>query len=164
VSQQQRELGLQGASGRQNAGGMVIKLLAQIQQTTEKTLAEMKKDLADSKAFCTSENAKIGTTTDTPGTETQFGGLFAKYASESSEIASLASDMQTALDNKGNFETEKETKIDELNTHGIGTPPNCEPAKFDSIVAAKRADIDGLQTVIRYMSSIGGSSALAITA
>jgi len=72
--------------------------------------------------------------------------------------------MQTALDNKSIFEGAKEGKIDELNTHGIGTPPDCTPSKFDSIVASKRADIDGLQTVIRYMNSVGGSSALAIEA
>jgi len=127
-------------------------------------LEEMNKDLSDSKEFCTAENAKIGATSDAPGTETQFGELFAKYESEGSEISSLADDMQTALDNKANFETEKENKIDELNTHGIGTPPNCESNKFDSIIAAKRADIDGLQTVVRYMNSIGGSSALAVDA
>lgn len=164
VTQDDRELKVQGAGGRQNAGAMVVKLLFQIKTSTEKALAEMKKDLSDSKTFCTSENAKIGTTSDVPGTETEFGGLFAKYEEEGSTIASLGADMQTALDNKANFETEKDNKIDELNTHGIGTPPNCDPVKFDSIVEAKRSDIDGLQTVIRYMNSIGGSSALGIAA
>jgi len=164
VTQDARELKVQGASGRQSAGGMVVKLLFQIKESTDKALADMKKDLEDSKAFCTAENAKIGTVTDASGTETQFGELFAKYEAEGSEIASLADDMQTALDNKANFETEKENKEDELNTHGIGTPPDCESGKFDSIVQAKRADIDGLQTVVRYMNSIGGSSALAVDA
>jgi len=164
ANQNDRELKVQGASGRQSAGAMVVKLLFQIKQSAQKALAEMRTDLSDSKTFCTAENAKIGTVTDAPGAETQMGGLFAKYESEGSAIASLADDMQTALTNKENFETEKENKVDELNTHGIGTPPNCESGKFDKIVAAKRADIDGLQTVVRYMNSIGGSSALAAEA
>jgi len=164
VNQDQRELKVQGAGDRQTGGAMVMKLLFQIKESTEKALSEMKLDLADSKTFCTAENTKIGTTTDAPGTETEFGGLFAKYTEEGSTIATLADDMQTALDNKSIFEGAKEGKIDELNTHGIGTPPDCTPSKFDSIVASKRADIDGLQTVIRYMNSVGGSSALAIEA
>jgi len=164
VTQDARELKVQGAGGRQSAGGMVVKLLFQIKQSTVKALDEMKADLKESKEFCTAENTKIGTVMDAPGVETEMGGLFAKYMDEEAQIASLADDMQTASDNKDSFTTEKENKVDELNTHGIGVPPNCESNKFDSIVAAKRADIDGLQTVIRYMNSIGGSSALAISA
>lgn len=141
---------------------MVMKLLQQIKDSTEKTLGEMRADLIESKLFCAEENARIGTTTDAPGASTDFGGLFAKYNDEGATIASLADDMQTALDNKLAFEGDQDAKIKELNAHGIGTPPDCTPSKFDSIVEAKRADIDGLQTVIRYMNSIGGSSALSI--
>lgn len=161
-SRDARELKVKGASGRQTGGAMVMKLLQQIKDSTEKTLGEMKADLAESKLFCAEENARIGTTTDTVGASTEFGGLFAKYTDEGATIASLADDMQTALDNKLAFEGDKDAKIKELNAHGIGTPPDCTPSKFDSIVEAKRADIDGLQTVIRYMNSIGGSSALSI--
>jgi len=164
ANQDDRELKVQGAGGRQTAGAMVVKLLFQIKQSTTKALAEMNKDLTDSKAFCTAENAQIGTVSDAPGAETNFGELFAKYENEGAEITSLADDMQTALNSKSSFETEKDNKITELNGHGVGMPPNCEPNKFDSIVQAKRGDIEGLQTVIRYMNSIGGSSALAVQA